>query len=321
MGIENEIGEYLQQGYTPQQLIDMGYKKSTVYKVYETIKSYMVPMNRPEWVIENIRPMPLRLLHGQKASISFSFKNTSDKDIYLYRIGIRSEWMKDPYEWFAQEVRDLIKPNQKRLFTFLIPIPKDATLGEYEILFGIEAQYLPVTSYTDQSMQTQWSEPLVFHVKHPFTGIKLFISHSTEDLQIVRELEKRLDNYGVQVIIAEDVPEPGVVLEEKFKAKIRESTIFLALLTENSMRSKWVVMETEYAQGIGKPLIPLKEKSLRYESSIEWAEFSKYETHDSIFQIVMEAIKKVHPRASPLGAILGIGILAFLASLMFGGSD
>jgi len=320
MGIQNEIEEHLRQGYAPQQLIDMGYKKSTVYNVYQSIKSYMVPVNRPKWVIENITPWPIRHLPGQKMSMIFSFKNTSDKDVYLHRIGVHFEWMKDPYEWFAQEVRDLIKPNQKRLFTFLISIPIEIPLGEYEILFGIEAQYLPISSYLDQSNQTQWSEPLVFHVKHPLKGIKVFISHSTEDIQIVNELEKRLDNYGVQAIIAEDIPEPGAVLEEKFKAKIRESTVFLALLTESSVRSKWVVMESEYAQSIGTPIIPLKEKSLRYESSVEWVEFSKYESPDSIFQKVMEAIKKTQPSNPPLGVILGIGILAFLAALIFGDS-
>jgi len=322
MGIENEIEEYLRQGYTPQQLIDRGYKKSTVYKVHKTMKSYMVPMRQSEWVIEGIRPFPLRRLPGQNVSISFSFKNASDRDIYLYKIGIRLEWMKkNPYEWFAQEVKDLIKPNQKRFFTFLLPIPKDIALGEYETLFGIEMQYLPVSSQMDQSLQTQWSETLIFHVKHPITGTKVFISHSTEDLQIVRELEKRLDNYGVQGVIAEDIPKPGAVLEKKIEAKIRESTIFLAILTEDSVRSKWVVWEAEYAQRVGKPLIPLKEKSLSYESSIEWVEFSKHEDADGIFQKVMESIKKVQPATSPFGVILGIGILAFLAALIFGGSE
>lgn len=321
MGIENEIEEYLRQGYTPQQLVDRGYKKSTVYKVHKSIKSYMVPRHPSQWVIENIRPRSLRWLPGQNASIHFSFKNTSNRDIYLYRIGVRLEWMKDPYEWFAQEVKDIIKPDQKRFFTFLLPIPKDIALGEYETLFGIEMQYLPVSSHMDQSLQTQWSEPMIFHVKQPFTGTKVFISHSTEDLQIVRELEKRLDNYGVQGIIAEDIPKPGAVLEKKIEAKIRESTIFLAILTEESVRSKWVVWEAEYAQRIGKPLIPLKEKSLSYESSIEWVEFSKHENADTIFRKVMESIRRVQPTTSPFGVILGIGVLAFLAALIFGGSD
>ena len=321
MGIQDEIGEKLREGYTPQQLNEMGYKRSTIYKIYNTIKSYNTPINPPKWVIENINPRPLRQLPGRKASVSFTFKNNSEKEMYLYRVGIHPEWMEEPNQWFAQEIKDLIKPNQKRFFTFLLPIPQNAPLGEYEILFGIEAQYLPVNSYSDQTMQTQWSEPIVFHIKHPFRGAKIFISHSTQDLQIVRELEKRLDNYGYQAIIAEDIPEPGAILEEKFKAKIREANIFLAILTEDSIRSKWVLLETEYAKQIGKKLVPLKEQNLNYETSIEWVEFSKYDDPDITFQKVMEAIRKIQPSTSPLAPILGIGILAFLAALVFGGSE
>jgi hypothetical protein len=297
----------------------MGHRKSTVYKVYSALKSYVMPTTRPEWVIENIIPWPLRCLPGQTLSMSFSFRNTSDRDLYLYKVGAHFEWMKTPYEWFAQEVKDLLKPNQRRLFTFLVSVPRDMPLGEYEILFGIEAQSLPPTGQLDQLRQTLWSEPLIFQIKHPTTGIKVFISHSTEDIQVVRELEKRLDNYGVEAIIAEDIPEPGTVLEEKFKAKIRESNIFLALLTESSARSKWVLMETEYARSMQKPVIPLKERTLKVESSIEWIEFSKDENPDAIFSRVMEAIRfntRNQPGISPIGVILGIGVLAFIAALI-----
>ena len=174
MGIQDEIEEKLRQGYTPQQLSEMGYKKSTIYKIYNTIKSYTTPINPPKWRIENIGPWPLRGVPGQKTSVNFTFKNTSEKEMYLYRVGIRPEWMKESNEWFAQEVKDLVKPNQKRLFTFLVHIPENIPLDEYETLIGIEAQYLPVSSYSDQTMQTQWSEPVVFHVKHPLTGTKIF---------------------------------------------------------------------------------------------------------------------------------------------------
>ena len=251
--------------------------------------------------------------------MSFSFRNTSDRDLYLYKVGAHFEWMKTPYEWFAQEVKDLVRPNQRRYFTFLVTVPRDISLGEYEILFGIEAQSLPPTNQLDQLRQTMWGEPLIFDVKHPITGLKVFISHSTEDIQIVRELEKKLDNYGVQAIIAEDIPEPGTVLEEKFKAKIRESNLFLALLTESSARSKWVIMETEYARSIQKPVVPLKERSLRVESPIEWIEFSRGDNADAIFPRVMDAIRfntRNQPGLSPIGIVLGIGVLAFIVALI-----
>lgn len=319
MGVEDEIEDFLRQGYNPQQIIGKGFKKSTVYKVYQTIKSYSMPVNPPQWSIEDIMPWPFRYQPGQNASVSFSFKNSSDRDIYLHRLGLHLEWMKDGHEWFAQEVRDLIRPNQKRFFSFIIPVPQIA-LGEYEILFGAEIQYLPATDYADLAKQTQWTEPLIFQVKLPIKGTKIFISHSTLDIQIVRELEKRLDNQGLQTIIAEDIPEPGSELEAKFKKGIQDSTILLALLTENSVRSKWVIMETEFARLIGKPIIPLKEKSLQYEGEIEWVPFSKYDNPDVIFGKVMGAIGRIQPQTSPVGAIIGICILAFLLAAIFSDS-
>ena len=97
------------------------------------------------------------------------------------------------------------------------------------MIFGVEAQYLPSTEH--QPLQTQWADPLVFHVKRPLTGVSIFFSHSTKDMTLVRQLEQQLDNNGVRVIIAEDKSEPGIELKRKFESKITESTIFLALLT------------------------------------------------------------------------------------------
>lgn len=319
MGVEDEIEDCFKQGYNAQQIINKGFKKSTVYKVYQTIKSYSMPVNPPQWSIEDINPWILRYQPGQNASINFSFKNSSDRDIYLHRVGLRLEWMADAGQWIAQEVRDLVKPNQKKYFSFIIPVPM-IPLGEYEMLFGAEIQYLPANDYSDISKQTQWTEPLIFHIKLPVTGTIVFISHSTLDIQIVRELEKRLDNQGIQTRVEEDIPEPGSVLEDKFKKGIQESTIVLTLLTENSVRSKWVIMETEFAKSISKPIIPLKEKNLRYEGPIEWVEFSRSDSPDIIFGKVMDAIRRTPPQISPIGAVIGIGILAFLAAAIFGDS-
>ena len=274
MGIQDEISKYLLEGHTPQQIINMGYRKSTVYKVYETLKTYKTQTSKPEWFVTNImfnKPNK-RYLSKESISISFNFENSSQRDIYLHKMGIWIEWLKSN-ERYAQDVKDLVKSGQRRFSSFLIPIPEDVSLGEYELRFGIQGQYLPVIGYQDQSLQTQWSEPEIIHIKHPERGIKLFISHSTQDMQLIRGLEQLLDNYGIESIIAEDIRTPGTELREKFREKIRESTIFLVLFTENSINSKWVIEETNYAFQIGKPVIPLKEKSVKIETEIEWIEF------------------------------------------------
>jgi hypothetical protein len=324
MSTEDEILNRLLQGYTPSQLIDEGFKKSTVYKVYQKVKVHSSQTNKPQWLITNISPAEPRALPGQKASISFQFENNSGKDLYLYRIGIWTEWMQDNM-WIAQEVKDLIKSGQRRIFSFLLLVPDNISLGEYTMSFGVEVQYLPASEY--QPLQTQWTEPLVFHVKRPFMGISIFLSYSTQDMTLIRQLEKQLDNYGIKVIIAEDTKEPGTELRRKFESKIRESTIFLALLTEHGINSKWVLRETDYAKQINKPLILLKEESVSIESDYEWVSFSKNDPPEILFQKVMDAIsymQRARPGVAPassIGPILGVAILAFLFGLFIGSKD
>lgn len=321
MGKEDEIRGYLLQGYAPRQVVDMGYSKSTVYKVYKSAKSYLTPVIKPDWVV-NIIPAEPRCLPRKSISMKFNFENRSDRDLYLYKVGISSEWM-DSDKWFAQDAKDLIKPGRSRLFSFVLPVPSDIALGEYELRFGIEGQYLPVSGYSDQSMRTQWSEPIIFHVKYPPTRIKVFVSHSTKDMHLVRELENRLENYGIQAIIAEDRLQPGIELNKKFEAMIRESTIFLAFLTESGVESDWVVKETNYALEIGKPRILLKEESVNVETSYEWIPFSVNEPVKSIATKVLNAIDIIKKEVStpvtvPIGGVILMGILVFIAGLAIG---
>lgn len=319
MSVEDDITTRLLQGYTPNQLIDEGYKKSTVYKVYQKVKAYSMPTVKPEWLISNIYPHEPRALPGQTVSLSFTFENTSDKDLYLYRIGIRTDWMTHD-TWVAQEVRDLMKSGQKRYFSTLLPVPGNIALGEYSMIFGIEAQYLPALEH--QPLQTQWADPLVFNVKKPFTGLSVFFSHSTQDMTLVRQLEQQLDNNGVGTIIAEDISAPGIELKRKFESKIMESTIFLALLTESSVNSKWVLEETNYAAQIGKPMILLKEASVSIQSDREWVSFSRDDPPEILFQKIMDAINYIQKtRPSPIGPILGGAILALLLGLALSGKE
>lgn len=320
MSIQDEIANRLQQGYTPTQLINEGYKKSTVYKVNQEIKVHQMQTTKPEWLITNLNPPEPRALPRQTRSLSFQFENTSNKDMYLYKAGIWVEWMPND-TWVAQDVRDLIKPGQKRFFSFLLSVPADIALGEYSMAFGVEIQYLPANEY--QTMQTQWTEPLVFHVKEPFRGLRIFLSHSTGDLSLVRQLEKQVDNYGISVVVAEDIRTPGAELKEKFESLIRDCNIFMALLTEKGANSQWVLHESNYAKQINKPMILLKEQNISIQCNYEWVPFSRNDPPQILLKKIMDAINQVHGIArseiSPVGAILGVGILAFILGLALGG--
>ncbi len=332
MAIQEEISGLLQEGYTPQQIISKGYRKSTVYKVYDPFKTHLTQIGKPEWSITDIKynNPNKRYLPGEHFSISFNFENTSSKDIYINKLGIWIEWL-EPEIWHANDVKDLVKSGQRRFFSFLIPIPNDISLGEYELMFGIEAQYLPVIGYQNNSLQTQWSNPEIINIKNPLTGIKVFISHSTEDMPLIRQLENHLDINGLEPIIAQDLFTPGAALREKFQAKIKEATIFLVILTENSIKSDWVIEEINYAHQIGKAIIPLKEESVNIKFGIEWIEFSKHDRPEIIFSKIMDGLNshlnniQISPnnvqtssQNNAAAAVIGIGVLAFLARRYIG---
>jgi hypothetical protein len=315
MSVEDEIRSKLVGGYTPQQLVQEGYKKSTVYKVFGSIRTLRVPISKPNWVVKNYTFHESRYMPGSNIPIKFSFQNTSPLDLYLYRIGVSTEWMKEM--WVVQEVKDLVKSGEQKSLSFLLQIPQDLELGEYELSFGIEGQYLP--SAQNQQIVTQWSEPVIIQVKKPLTGIKIFLSHSVQDMSLVRQLERRLDYEGIEVTIAEDRSEPGVLLEEKFHRLIRESTMLLALLTEAGIKSKWVIEEVNYANQINKPIILFKDRQISINSPLEWVEFSSDESPEIIFKNIMEAIGKVQQRIqtkSNQNVALGMGILMLILAIL-----
>lgn len=317
MSVEDEIRNKLVLGYSPQQLIQEGYRKSTVYKVHSNTKAQYVPITEPEWSVQNLTIQNSRFLPGQSIPLGFTFRNDSPLDIYLYRIGVRAEWMQVD-SWYAQEVRNLVKSGAQRWFSFTVPIPRETKLGEYELLFGIDGQYLP--SIQPQPTQTQWSDPVIIQVKKPMRGLRIFLSHSTADMALVRQLETSLDNEGIAVTIGEDVLQPGVILDQKFQRLIQESSIVLALLTENGARSEWVLKEVNYALQVNKPCILLKEESVSLDTSREWVKFSRLEPPDSIFQKIMNAINATSALTpiNPVGGIIGLGILALILGALFG---
>lgn len=241
----------------------------------------------------------------------------------MYKSGLQPEWLVG--EWYARENRFLLHSDSTRNSVINMPIPRDIPLGEYEIRWGLEAQFVGPGTTAPNTIQTQWTEPFILEIKKLRTGYKVFISHSTTDMYLVRQLDCSLDNEGIEGVIAEDYKEPGRVLEEKFKAKIRESHFFVALLTSAGLRSDWVLLETNYALSINKPCILFKEKEVPASGSVEWVEFSHYDPPEAIIAKAQEALEPVRKQhyglASPPSLVpIAAAVLAFLFGLAVGRS-
>ena len=321
MGIEDDIRYKIHQGIPIKTLIENeGYKKSTAYKVLDTIKTYSRPVNQPEWSIERIQfnKSDWRYMPGDAVRITFSFRNQSQRDLYIINIGIQTEWMVNEKIWYSQSLKELLKPNQTKFISISFPIPKELHLGEYELLFGVEGQFLPAQENTG-NITTSWSDPVILHIKHPFSNNKIFLSHSIHDKFLVRELEKKMDEQGIETFVGEDISNPGSILEDKFKRLIEKSNIFICLLTRPALESPWVNLEIEYAKKLNKPMILLKDRTVSVNSSIEWLEFSSNDPPQDTFHTIMSAIDKLKNNNNLDGlvaGVVGIGLLALLASAL-----
>jgi hypothetical protein len=212
---------------------------------------------------------------------------------------MQPEWLRG--QWHLNSERFLLRPGESKTVQIDLPVSQDVALGEYELRFGIEGQYLGQGGMSGYSA-IQWAEPFIMQVKHPRNGYKLFLSHSVKDMHLVRQIENQLDADGVEVLIAEDMSTPGAILDEKFCALIRDAHFFLALLTENGARSEWVTREINYADQINKPMLVLKEREAQVGVlSREWVEFSRYDSYQAILEKICVALNQL--QQNPTGSV------------------
>jgi len=87
--------------------------------------------------------------------------------------------------------------------------------------------------------------------------IEAFVSCSAEDADIVTQVTDAMTRKGIKPYLATSDQKPGQLIFEKVERAIRKSNVFVVILTENSIKSKWVAMETGYAKG-KVPIVPIR---------------------------------------------------------------
>lgn len=102
---------------------------------------------------------------------------------------------------------------------------------------------------------------------------KVFISHSTEDLDIVSTIANRLRTDDFDVYVAEFRPEPGRRLPEKIQENIESSDCVVVLLTSSAIKSVWVQQEIGIAKSSNKVIIPIVEKGVTVKGVLEGVEY------------------------------------------------
>ena len=91
------------------------------------------------WPIENIKFSQDRYQPNQSGIVTFKLRNTADTDLYVYRVGIQPEWLKE--KWYSITLGVLLHPNEKKQSVIGFDSPQ-LPFDEYVIRFGTEGQYL-----------------------------------------------------------------------------------------------------------------------------------------------------------------------------------
>jgi hypothetical protein len=82
--------------------------------------------------------------------------------------------------------------------------------------------------------------------------MQVFISHSSKDALIARQLAHRLSEAGLNVWIPEDKILPGDNWAKKVGQALEESDLMVVLVTPQAFESEWLKEEIQYALTAGR---------------------------------------------------------------------
>jgi len=155
--------------------------------------------------------------------------------------------------------------------------------------------------------------------------VKVFISHSMKDSQLVRVLVKNLEVYNVEAYIAERDSQPGKQLSLKIMQNIDTSDYFLVVYTYNGKDSHFVREEIGYWMGKNKDnnLIPFVEKGINPEAflcGVEYIEFNPLKPELAIANTLnyINNQIKMNRKQFISDVSVGLGFLGLVAFIFYG---
>jgi hypothetical protein len=102
------------------------------------------------------------------------------------------------------------------------------------------------------------------HAKASGKRYLIFVSHSTKDRWIARQIAQLLERSGVDCGVKTFLDERDIAvgdsIPDTIRQNIKECDEFLVLLTKNSIDRPWVLIEISAAWGHGKRIIAVIDK-------------------------------------------------------------
>jgi hypothetical protein len=123
----------------------------------------------------------------------------------------------------------------------------------------------------------------------------VFLSHSSKDKEVVRELANRLKNDGLRVWLDEWVLKPGDNIHKKIDEGLESSRILVLCMSANAFEADWTQLES-YTYRFRDPLnkdrrfIPLRlddapiKGSLTQFLSINWLSENREQEYAKLFE-------------------------------------
>lgn len=158
---------------------------------------------------------------------------------------------------------------------------------------------------------------------------KVFVSHSTKDMKLVRSIRSELEKAGMIVYLAEEHLRPGKNLPQKIMENIESSDCMVVLLTYVGSRSQFVNQEIGAAKMVHKPIIPMVEKKIEKKiggllAGLEYIYFDKANPKDAISKVAsyVSHLKirlelEVQKREEIFAMIAAIAFLVFIAIVLY----
>lgn len=150
---------------------------------------------------------------------------------------------------------------------------------------------------------------------------KVFISHSTADLNIVQQFHYWMQVNGIDAFLAELYPQAGNLLSQKISGAIEQCDCVIAFLTQDGTRSQWVHQEIGYAHKAGKLIIPIVEEGVPttgFVKDVEYISFRKDNPTDAINKVTQYLVKlktnKEENEMALAGLLILLGLFALSAS-------
>jgi|GEM_PF-433260 len=135
------------------------------------------------------------------------------------------------------------------------------------------------------------------------TEPRVFVSHATADLDVVKDLFDSVRNLPVSLALAGEQVEPGRA-RRALEGQLRNSDLLVSVLTEVGAADPWVNQELGYAVAAGVPIVPLVDERTTVRGYLEGTEAVAYDAANPDVT-AFNLISRLRSELEPLGSIAG----------------